>query len=195
MVEGWKDAKVRRNGSLSNSVSCKSLVQAAPQTLEQTRGRHDASTPDDAFGRPSQHQRHGEITEIVSHEIKDRGIIHKRPVPSQSTRNRRSCREPLNTVFVEGAHALCRIVTARQADVADLGVQSSLERLAIHQETAADAGPHRDVSETPNAPSRTELPLGAAGRIDIGIDHNGHGEPSGKSGTQVRAAPTGFGSV
>jgi hypothetical protein len=60
--------------------------------------------------------------------------------------------------------------------VADLRVERSMERTAIHYETAADAGAHGDIGETSDALSSAPLPLGPRSCVDVGVDHDGHGE-------------------
>jgi len=97
---------------------------------------------------------------------------------------------------MERAHAPHRIAgAARQGDVTDLGVQRAGERLAVYDETAADAGAHGHVGERADASSGAPLPLGAGGRIDVGVDRHGHGEPRGELGAQIRSRPARLGSA
>jgi hypothetical protein len=79
--------------------------------------------------------------------------------------------------------------------VADLRVERSVERTAIHYETAADAGAHADIGERPDALSGAPLPLGPRSCVDVGVDHDAHGEATRESGAKIRAAPIGFVSV
>src|SRR6516165_10995032 len=74
-------------------------------------------------------------------------------------------------------------------------MERSVERTTIHQQTAADASAHRDIGETPDALSGAPLPLGACGRVDVGVDYDGHAESGSKSGAKIRAAPIGLGGI
>ena len=56
ICEFGHSTKIGGGRSISNPVSCKALVQSRSQTLEQAGSCHDASTPDDAFGRPAKDQ-------------------------------------------------------------------------------------------------------------------------------------------
>src|SRR5215468_5495560 len=86
-----KSAKVRCERGLANPIPGKALIERPSQTLEQTGCCHDAPTPDDALGRPAEHQRRREFTEVASHQFEDCRLIRECPVGSEPACNGRSC--------------------------------------------------------------------------------------------------------
>ena len=156
---------------------------------------HDAAAEENALRRQSADPGGKSHGEIAGFEFPGGMIgrkLWRRSSPASLDGGARS--EAFETILVVGATAGERILVRimRNANMSHLGVEQSVDDLAVHYGSAADSGSYGEIEEVGNATARTPAGFACGRRIDVGIKANGNVERALQGARQVTLLPVGL---
>ena len=107
---------------------------------------------------------------------------------------RGSADQALDAVAVKRAGSGERVARrAAQAEVAEFGVERTVDRAAVDDDPATDPGADGQIDQARTALPRTPAVFGERGGVDVGIDGDRTGDGAGQHLAHPRTAPAGLG--
>ena len=176
-------------------IAAKELSQPALDRCEKPGGLRHSAAQNDSLRRESEHDGEQAEREIPGLQPPDLVIDELLGRTSPPHAQCLPGSEALEAVAVEGAGALKGVALSivRNADVSELRMSQSVQRVPVNDEAAADPGPHRHVAEGVEAHRGAPSPLADRRGGDVGVEADRNTQCRLEARHQGGAGPSGLG--